>query len=178
MHIYLKDAAVANVAAISTSGTPGPVDLTATAADVKFIFTPARPVDVVRWGYIITTAKDATSMALTLSKRINAGTAAGKIVIGTITDTAARAVGDVVYQEPGSLATSAATQSTGSDNSLVNVDPAGLFHIKVGQELSIELTDVADVSGKAYLWIEYLEYPFSSASSEVVGVVTKIVSTT
>lgn len=180
MNINLKDAAQASVAAISTSGTQGPVDFTATAADVKFIFTPARAIDVVRWGYIVTTAKDATSMALTLSQRPAAGSAASKVVIGTITDTAARAVGDLVYQEPGTLTTAAATQSTGSDGSLVNVKPAGRFHVKVGQELSIELTDVADVSGKGYLFIEYLEYPFSaaSASSEVVGTVTKIVSTT
>src|SRR6185369_10957074 len=108
----------------------------------------------VRWGIIFTAAKDATSMALTLSRRPNAGSAAGKVVIGTITDTAARAVGDVVYQEPGSLTTAAATQSVGSDGSLVSVDPVGPFHVKVGQELSVELTDVADVSGSGYLFIE------------------------
>lgn len=176
MHIYLRDAGQANVAAISTSGTPGPVVLTATAADVKFIFTPSRPIDLIRWGYIVTTAKDATSMALTISRRPNAGSASSKTVIGTITDTAARAVGDMVYQEPGTLATAAATQSTGVDNSLVNVDPVGPWHFKVGQELSIELTDVADVSGAAYLFIEYLEYPFST--TDIVGTATKITSTT
>lgn len=176
MNIFMKDASQANVAAISSSGTPGPVVFTATAADVKYIFTPARPIDIVRWGYIVTTAKDATSMALTLSKRPNAGSASGKTVIGTITDTAARAVGAVVYQEPGSLATQAATQSTGIDNSLVNVHPAGLFHFSVGQELSIELTDVADVSGQGYLFIEYLEYPFNV--NDTVGGAVKIASTT
>jgi hypothetical protein len=176
MNILLKDAAQANVAAISTSGTPGPVVLTATAADVKYIFTPARPIDLIRWGYIVTTAKDATSMVLTLSKRPNAGSATSKAVIGTITDAAARAVGDVVYQEPGTLTTAAATQSTGSDGSLVSVDPVGPYHFSVGQELSIELTDVADATGAAYLFIEYLEYPFST--SDVVGTATKITATT
>lgn len=178
MHIYLKDASVANITPISSSGTPGPVDFTATAADVKFIFTPSRAIDVIRWGYIVTTAKDATSMALTLSRRPVAGSAGSKVVISTITDTAARAAGDLVYSVPGSLDTAAATQSVGSDLSLVNVDPVGPFHIKVGQELSIELTDVADVSGKGYLFIEYQEYPFSVGSADVVGVVTKILSTT
>ena len=180
MHIYLKDAAQASITPISTSGTPGVVSFTATAADVKYIFTPARAIDVIRWGYIVTTAKDATSMALTLSRRPAAGSAAGKVVISTITDTAARSVGDVVYSEPGSLTTAAATQSTGSDGSLVNVDPVGPYHVKVGQELSIELTDVADATGAGYLFIEYQEYPFSTASAgaDVVGTVTKITSTT
>lgn len=176
MNILLKDASVTSITPISSSGTPGPVVFTATAADVKFIFTPSRPIDVIRWGYIVTAAKDATSMALTLSRRPNAGSAAGKVVIGTITDTAARAVGAVVYQEPGTLTTAAATQSVGSDGSLVNVDPVGPWHVSEGQELSIELTDVADVSGSGYLFIEFLEYPFSS--SDAVGAVTKIVSTT
>lgn len=176
MHLFLKDTAVTSITPISTSGTPGPVVLTATAADVKYIFTPSRPIDVVRWGVIFTAAKDATSMALTLSRRPNAGSASSKVVIGTITDAAARAVGDVIYQEPGTLATAAATQSTAEDGSLRNVDPVGMYHVKVGQELSIELTDVADVSGSGYLFIEYLEYPFST--SDVVGTSTKITSTT
>lgn len=178
MNILLKDAAQTNVAAISSSGTPGPVDLTATAADVKYIFTPARAIDVIRWGVIYTTAKDATSMALTLSKRPVAGSAASKVILGTMTDAAARAIGALVYQEPGTLATVAATQSTAEDGSLRNVDPVGPFHVKVGEELSIELTDVADATGKGYLFIEYLEYPFSVSSVDVVGTVTKLVSTT
>jgi hypothetical protein len=178
MHQYLKDQSIASVRAIESSGTPGPVVFTATAADVKFLFTPSRAIDVVRWGYIVTTAKDATSMALTLSKRPTAGSASGKTVIGTITDTAARAVGDVVYQIPGELATAAATQSTAEDGSLRNVDPAGPYHVKVGEQLSIELTDVADVSGQGYLFVEYIAYPFSSNSADVVGTVTKITATT
>lgn len=178
MHQYLKDASVTSITPISTSGTPGVVVLTATAADVKFIFTPSRPIDVIRWGIIFTAAKDATSMALTLSRRPNAGSAASKVVISTLTDTAARAVGDVIYTEPGSLTTVAATQSTAEDGSLRNVDPVGPYHVKMGQELSVELTDVADVSGSGYIFIEYQEYPFNTGSTEVVGTATKITSTT
>lgn len=161
MHQNLKDAAVISVTPISTSGTPGVVVLTATAADVKFIFTPARSIDVIRWGIIYTVAKDASSMALTLSKRPIAGLAANKVVISTLTDTAARAAGVVTYVEPGTLTTAAATQSVAEDGALRNVHPAGPYHIAQGQELSIELTDVADVSGQGYLFIEYQEYPFN-----------------
>lgn len=178
MNLYLKDAAVVSTTPISTSGTPGVVVFTATAADVKFIFTPPRPIDVIRWGVIWTVAKDATSMALTLSKRPIAGLAASKTVISTMTDTAARAAGTVTYQEPGSLTTVAATQSTAEDGSLRNVDPIGPYHIAMGQELSIELTDVADVSGQGYLFIEYLEYPFNVADVGAATNAVKIVAST
>lgn len=177
MHQYLKDAAVVSTTPISTSGTPGVVVLTATAADVKFIFTPPRPIDVIRWGVIFTVAKDATSMALTLSKRPIAGLAANKVVISTLIDTAARAAGSVIYQEPGSLTTAAATQSVAEDGTLRNVDPVGPYHVAQGQELSIELTDVADVSGQGYLFIEYQEYPFNVADVGT-GVAVKIAAST
>lgn len=178
MHQYLKDAAVASITPISSSGTPGVVVFTATVADVKFIFTPPRPIDVIRWGIIWTVAKDATSMALTLSKRPIAGLAAGKTVISTMTDTAARAAGAVTYQEPGSLTTAAATQSVAEDGSLRNVDPVGPYHVKMGEELSIELTDVADVSGQGYLFIEYQEYPFNVNDIGSGATAVKIVAST
>lgn len=179
MHQYLKDAAVVSITPISSSGTPGVVVFTATAADVKFIYTPPRSIDVIRWGIIWTVAKDATSMALTLSRRPIAGLAANKVVISTMTDTAARAAGTVTYTEPGSLATAAATQSVAEDGTLRNVDPIGPYHVAQGQELSIELTDVADVSGQGYLFIEYLEYPFNVNDVGSAGVpAVKIVSST
>lgn len=178
MNLYMKDAAVVSTTPISTSGTPGVVVFTATAADVKFIFTPPRPIDVIRWGVIWTVAKDATSMALTLSKRPIAGLAANKVVISTMTDALARVAGAVTYQEPGTLTTAAATQSTAEDGSLRNVDPVGAYHISMGQELSIELTDVADVSGQGYLFIEYLEYPFNVADVGAAVNAAKIVAST
>lgn len=178
MHQYLKDASVVSTTPISTSGTPGVVVFTATAADVKFIFTPSRPIDVIRWGVIFTVAKDATSMALTLSRRPIAGLATSKVVISTLTDTAARAAGVVIYQEPGSLTTAAATQSTAEDGTLRNVDPVGPYHVALGQELSVELTDVADVSGQGYIFIEYLEYPFSVSDVGAAVNAVKIAAST
>lgn len=178
MHQFLKDAAVASVTPISTSGTPGVVVFTATAADVKFIFTPPRSIDVIRWGIIWTVAKDATSMALTLSRRPIAGLAAGKTVISTMTDTAARAAGTVTYVEPGTLTTAAATQSVAEDGTLRNVDPVGPYHVAQGQELSIELTDVADVSGQGYLFIEYQEYPFNATDVGAATAAVKLASST
>lgn len=178
MHQYLKDAAVVSITPISTSGTPGVVVFTATANDVKFIFTPPRPINVIRWGIIWTVAKDATQMVLTLSKRPIAGLAAGKSVISTMTDSSARAAGSVTYIEPGTLTTAAATQSTGSDGSLVSVDPVGPYHVKMGEELSIELTDVADATGQGYLFIEYQEYPFNVNDVGSAGTIVKLASST
>lgn len=173
MNILLKDLSVVSDK-VSPTGANGPIDFTATAADVKFIFTPARPIDVVRWGYIVTTAKDATAMAFTLSRRPTAGSASSKVVIGTITDSAARAAGSVVYQEPGELATDAATQDVAEDGSKRHVSPAGLFHVIPGQELSMELTDVA-ATGAGYVFIEYLEYPFAGTD---VAAAVEIAATT
>lgn len=179
MHQYLKDAAVVSITPISSSGTPGVVVFTATAADVKFIFTPPRAIDVIRWGVMYSVAKDASNMVLTLSKRPTAGLAAGKVVISTLADAAARAAGAVVYQEPGSLTTAAATQSVAEDGSLRNVDPVGPYHVSQGQELSIELTTVAASSGQGYLFIEYQEYPFNVAdvASAPVNAVKIVAST-
>lgn len=174
MNILLKEHfVVSNV--VAPGGADGPIVFTATAADVKFLFAPSKPIDVIRWGVIYTTAKDATAMALTLSRRPVAGSASSKVVISTLTDSAARAAGAVTYQEPGSLATVAATQSTAEDGSLRNVDPVGPYHVTPGQQLSVELTDVADATGAGYVFIEYVEYPFAGSD---ISAAVKIAATT
>lgn len=155
------------------TGSAGPVVFTSTGD--KFILTVAKPIDVLRWGMIYSTAKDATSMVVTLDKRVTISSDTGRVTIGTITDAAARAVSAVVYQEPGTLTTAAATQSTGSDGSLVNVDPVGPYHIIPGQELVIAVTDAADSTGQGYVWIEYTEYDFVGVD---VSTAVKIAATT
>lgn len=179
MNQNLKDAAVVSVTPISTSGTPGVVVFTATAADVKYIFTPPRAVDVLRWGIIWTVAKDASNMVVTLSKRPIAGLAANKVIISTITDALARAAGSITYQEPGSLTTDAATLQVAEDGTNRRVKPAGPFHISQGQELSVELVTVAGASGQGYIFIEYQEYPFNVADvgSAPVNAVKLVAST-
>lgn len=172
MHLFLKEHFTISRGATPTGGA-GPVVFTSTGD--KFIFTPPLPIDVKRWGYVVSTAKDATSMALTLDKRVTVGSDSGRVTIGTLTDTAARAAAAVVYQEPGTLATAAATQSTAEDGSLRNVDPAGMYHVTPGQELVIAVTDAADSTGQGYVWIEYLQYPFAGSD---ISAAVKIASTT
>lgn len=159
--------------AASPTGSNGPVVFTSTGD--KFIITPAMPLDVIRFGIIYTVAKDATSMVVTLDKRVTAGSDTGRVTISTMTDTAARAVTAIVYQEPGTLTTAAATQSTAEDGSLRNVDPVGPYHITPGQELVIAVTDAADATGQGYVWVEYNEYPF--AGSDVAAAVKLAAST-
>lgn len=163
--------------AVSRSATPtggnGPVVFTSTGD--KYILTPAMPLDVIRFGIIYSVAKDATSMVVTLDKRVTVGSDTGRVTISTMTDAAARAVAADVYQEPGTLATAAATQSVAEDGSLRNVDPVGPYHIVPGQELVIAVTDAADSTGQGYVWIEYNEYPF--AGSDVASAVKIAAST-
>lgn len=164
---------VARSTAATPTGSNGPVVFTTTGD--KFTFAPIKPVDVLRWGMLYSVAKDATSAAFTLDKRPTVGSDTNRVTIGTITDVAARAAGIVVYQEPGTLTTAAATQSTGADGSLVNVEPVGPFHIIPGQELVIAVTDAADVSGQGTLFVEYAEYDFGGTDTAAA---VKIVSTT
>lgn len=158
--------------AVAPTGANGYIDFTSTGD--KFILTPAMPLDVYKVGIIWATAKDATAFAVTLDKRVTIGSDTGRVTLGTISDAAARAAAAVVYQEPGSLATTAATQSTAEDGTLRNVDPVGVYRIVPGQELVIAVTD-ASVSGTGVVFIEYAEQPF--AGSDVASAV-KITATT
>lgn len=172
MNILLKDLSVVSVSATPT-GANGPIVFTTTGD--KFIFTPGRPIDVIRWGVIYSVAKDATAAAYTLAKRVTVGTDTGRVTISTMSDALARAAGAVVYQEPGTLATAAATQSTAEDGSLRNVDPVGPYHVAPGQELVVAVTDAADATGQGYAFIEYLEYPFAGSD---IATAVKIAATT
>lgn len=164
---------VAVSSAATPTGSNGPVVFTSTGD--KFILTPAKPIDILRWGYVITVAKDATTMIVQLDKRPTAGSDSSRTTIGEITDAAARAQGAVVYQEPGTGTSAALTQSTGADGSLVNVDPAGPYHITPGQQVVVEVTDAADSTGQGFVFIEYAEHDFSGSD---VSAAVRIASTT
>jgi hypothetical protein len=142
---------------VTPTGSGGPIVFTSTGD--KYIFTPMIPIDVYRWGIIYSTAKDATSMALTLARRPTVGSDTNRVVLDTLTDTSARAQGVVTQRE---LVLPVA-QATAEDGTPRNVDPAGPVEVNPGQELVIAVTDAADVSGQGYVFIEYIEKPFSGA---------------
>jgi len=144
------------------TGSGGPIVFTTTGD--KYIVTPSVPIDIYRWGIIYTTAKDATSMVVTLAKRVTAGSDTGRVVQDTMTDTAARAAGVVVQRET----ILPVAQATAEDGSLRNVDPAGPIEINPGQEAVFAVTDAADATGIGYIFVEYIEKPF--AGSRVVAV--------
>lgn len=159
---------------VTPTGANGPVVMTSTGDKTIFNFGGA-PVEVIRWGYTVSVAKDASAFVATLAVRPTSGSDTNRAVIATLSDSAARAQGAVVYQEPGTLTTAAATQSTGADNSLVNVDPAGPYAVNPGGELVIAVTTGATSTGQAYFWVEYRQLPFAGSQ---VSAAVKIVSTT
>lgn len=159
---------------VTPTGANGPIVLTSTGD--KFIFNAGlAPVEIIRWGYTVSVAKDASAFVATLAVRPTSGSDTNRAVVGTISDAAARAQGAVVYQEPGTLTTDAATSSTGSDGSKVNVKPVGPIVVNPGGEAVIAVTTGATSTGQAYFSIEYRLLPF--AGSQVASAV-KIASTT
>lgn len=134
---------------------PTMVALDATDDEVKW--APGKPIDVVRWGFIITTALDVGAgfgAALDLrptvgsdTDRVN-GDSSGTTDTGggTITATADVAVGAGLYH---------------------NVDPP--LEVDPGEELVLQITDAADTSGAGYFFVEYEERPFVGDSNVTAG---------
>jgi hypothetical protein len=145
----------------TNGGSNGAVVLTTTGD--KWGFRPANPSAITRWGVIISTAKDASALVITLAVRPVVGSDTNRAVQDTLTDSAtARAAGvslerRIVGTNPNS--------STGSDGSLVNVAalPTVIMgdgvQVLPGQEAVFAVTTAASSTGQGYLYHEYIEYP-------------------
>ena len=130
-----------------------PTEILAATAQDKAIFVPARPVNIVRWGYIVTTVLGDTTQVLAMdfipaagfgdlsTDRVDGAVTAGVDTAGgTITSGEATAVGkghfhDVVPK--------------------LKVDP--------GEAVVIQAT-AAPSSGDYYIFIEYEQEAFSGGS--------------
>ncbi len=116
------------------------VDATADA----FIITPAVPIDVRRWGLVVTIAVTGTAGVIAVDHRITAGSDTGRVnAYGTKTlrlNQASMVAGQVLYVEP--------------DNGPLEVNP--------GEQLVFQVTAAA-TAGDGVLWAEYDVKPFSGA---------------
>lgn len=109
----------------------------------KFLFAPAEPIEIVRWG-VLATANFGGSAVIALDKRITAGSDTGRLdAHGGTLSVGALAEGKGAYGEP--------TKAT---------DPLGFLPVDPGEELVVEVTTGATTTGTAYAWIAYLPRPF------------------
>lgn len=156
MHDLLNKRTVISVAPTPTDAALGPVVFTSTGD--KYIFTPANPIDVYRWGLITNALLDVgAGFVLALDFRPTAGSDTNRVEMSTIsTGTTDVAAGKMVYNQ----AIGADNDGeTAEDGTLRNVAPTGPIECDPGEELVIEVTNAADTAGTGYVFIEYVELP-------------------
>lgn len=173
MNEFLKRQVLVSTAATPTGGN-GPIVLTTTGD--KFIFTPAAPVRLRKWGFIISTSLNTTGAALTceLDLRVTVGTDTGRVNKDTLTVAVTNTTyvaGKGVYRDPftaSSASTSTASQVTGSgpQGYTLNTVTSGQTDLYAvpGQEYVIEVTQGAGTAGQGYAFIEYDLLPLSKPS--------------
>lgn len=155
--IYVSDFA-------TPTGSNGPVDFNATGD--KFMIRRPAPFDVYRWG--ITTIAlmdpDAGGFQIDMDKRVTVGSDSGRVTDagGFIfrADADLIAAGTNVYIDV-KLPVAAAT---GSDGSVVNVDPAGPLRVNPGEELVVQVSNAVGAASTGYIWVEIAELPFNAQS--------------
>lgn len=156
---------------VSTLITPtgvngGPVDFNATGD--KYIYTPASPSDIYRFGFITDAAMDpdAGGFVLALDWRPVAGSDAGRLEKQTITraDAETVAAGKLVYAD----VIIPVAQATGIDGSLVNVGPAGPLHVRPGEQAVIEVTNAVGAASTGYVFVEVMELAFEINDDDVI----------
>lgn len=129
----------------------GQVALTTTGD--KFIFTPAAPCYITRWGVIADALIDVgAGMILAGDHRIDAGTDTGR-VNGSVSSGVDTAGGTL------STSTTDVPQGNGLYHTL-----SSPFLVVPGEQFVIECTDAADTAGTGLLFIEYAEAAFQGDS--------------
>ena len=143
----------------------------AAAADTACILTPVFPVEIISFGFIVTTALiSATAFLASLDKRIAAGsdTGRGDGDLGTLSLTAAQiviatAVGSVVRSRPDSLAAAFPTVTPGPVEAAYVVLP--------GQQAVLQVNTALATSGQGIPFIEYRAIPKSDRAATIEVVV-------
>ncbi len=124
----------------------------------KMTFTPATPVNIVRWGVIADTLIDVgAGMTIKADHRPTAGSdsSRGDGDVGDITVTADISQGTGAYTEE--CATAAGTAVPGK------------FEVDPGEQVVFQVTDAADTSGTGHIFVEYELLPFVGDSNVTAG---------
>ena len=127
----------------------------------KFTFTPAKPVDIVRWGLVSTVAVTG-SPVVALDKRPTSGSDTGRVDGST---------SNGVDTAGGNMSPGAVSQGKGVYHNLsspLSVDP--------GEEAVLQVTTAAG-AGSAVAFVEYIERPFvgdaKSGNSRIANMTAK-----
>lgn len=135
---------------------------TMNATGDKFTFTPAKPVDVVRWGLIATVAMTGSAV-VALDHRPTAGSDTGRV------DGAVDANG--VDTAGGTITAGAVAQGKGVYHNL-----SSPLRVDVGEEVVVQVTTAAG-AGSAVPFVEYIERPFvgdaNSGDSRIANMTKK-----
>jgi len=124
----------------------------------KMTFTPASPVNIVRWGIIADALIDVgVGMTIKADHRPTAGsdTGRGDGDVGDITVTADIAAGKGAYTEE--IGTPAATAAQAK------------FEVDPGEQVVFQVTDAADTAGTGHIFVEYELIPFVGDSAVTAG---------
>lgn len=106
----------------------------------KLTLEANRPIDVIRFGAIISTAITVTDVILNLRHRTAPANTTGQITLGTVTSiTASRAIGSVLFADVVSVSPYTGLSST---------------RLNIGEQLVITC-DTAGTAGAATLWIDF-----------------------
>lgn len=174
MHELLQTRTVISNLATPT-GSGGPVVFTTTGD--KFIFTPANPVKLLKWGVIFSTSLStgANGLVLELDKRITAGSDTGRVdEVDTLTvavNNTTYVGGLGVYRDP---YTASVANVTTPASEVAAAGPLGVsltiqagqaqLQLKPGEEWVVTCETAASTAGQGYIWIEYAYLPISKPS--------------
>ena len=158
-------------------GIPGTLHLTEVSAQVSFtstgdklVFTPGRPINVIRWGLVADALIDVgAGMIVACDFRPTAGSDASRTngSVSSGVDTAG-----------GTISTSTTDVAAGA-GLFHDVVAAGYFQVNPGEQIVIEVTDAADTAGTGYVFIEYIPQPFQGeASSGLDNIANRIFNMT
>ena len=140
-----------------------PTEILAATAEDKAVFTPARPVNIVRWGYITTVVLGDTLQVLAMDFLPTAG----EFTTGRVEGAVAAGI-----DTAGGTPTSGEATAVGQGRSH-NVVPKLL--VDPGEAVVIEAT-TPSASGSYYIFIEYEEEGFSGGLPAVAGTAANRIS--
>ncbi len=137
------------------------IDLTATGD--KMTFSPARPVNIVRWGILANSLIDVgAGMVIKADHRPTAGSdgSRGDGDVGDITVTSDINQGEGAY-----------TEECGTPAAGTLADPvvAAKFSVDPGEEVVFQVTNAADTAGTGRIFVEYEALPFVGDSNVTAG---------
>ena len=148
------------------------VEDTLNATGPSLIYYSPTPIDITRWGYVLSSALTGGSFAATLSVGT---TNDNETVRQTMSAVGNKADGDVIFVDAILPVAEAAGEDTLTggvtpQTSRINVGPAGPVHVRAGGFVSIDVTVAAGSAGTAFAFIEYVPYDTDGVEPNVFRV--------